>query len=55
MRGGDHEPDAMFSYVSMEDRIPPDHPLRAMRELMDAALREMSPRFTLLYAKTGRP
>ena len=55
MRGGDHEPDAMFSYVSMEDRIPPDHPLRAMRGLIDTALREMSPRFTLLYAKTGRP
>ncbi len=55
MRGGDHQPDAMFSYVSMEDRIPPDHPLRAMRGLMDAALREMSPRFKLMYAKTGRP
>ena len=55
MRGGDQQPDAMFSYVSMEDRIPQDHPLRAMRDVMDAALRDMSPRFTLLYAKTGRP
>src|SRR5437879_4472902 len=55
MRGGDPQPDAMFSYVSMEDRIPQDHPLRAMRTLVDAALREMSPRFTLMYAKTGRP
>src|SRR3989441_604159 len=55
MRGGDQEPDAMFSYVSMEDRIPQDHPLRAMRTLVDAALQEMSPRFTLMYAKTGRP
>ena len=55
MRGGDQQPDAMFSYVSMEDRIPQDHPLRAMRGLMDAALREMSPLFTLMYAKTGRP
>ena len=55
MRGGDPEPEAMFSYVSMEERIPQDHPLRTMRELIDAALREMSPRFTLMYAKTGRP
>jgi transposase len=55
MRGDDQEPDGMFSYVSMEARIPADHPLRAMRELMDAALRELSPRFALMYAKTGRP
>src|SRR5215475_12901107 len=55
MRGGDKQPDAMFSYVSIEDRIPPDHPLRAIRGLMDAALRELSPRFRLMYAKTGRP
>src|SRR5437867_1307697 len=55
MRGGDRQPDAMFSYVSLETRIPPDHPLRSMRALVDAVLRDMSPRFTLLYARTGRP
>ncbi len=55
MRGGDQQPDAMFSYVSMEDRIPQDHPLRAMRTLVDAVLQEMSARFSLMYAKTGRP
>jgi transposase len=55
MRGDDRQPDAMFSYVAMEDRIPQDHPLRAMRVLVDAALREMSPRFAMLYARTGRP
>lgn len=55
MRGGDQQPDAMFSYVSMAERIPQDHPLRAMRGLVDAVLQEMSPRFTLMYAKTGRP
>src|SRR5713101_2641812 len=55
MRGGDQQPDVMFSYVSMEDRIPQDHPLRAMRTLVDGVLTEMSPRFTLIYAKTGRP
>ena len=46
MRGGDQQPEAMFSYVSMEDRIPQDHPLRAMRTLVDAVLTDMSPRFT---------
>jgi transposase len=55
MRGDDRQPDAMFSYVSMEARIPPDHPLRTIRTLADACLREMSPRFALLYARTGRP
>ena len=55
MRGDDEQPDGMFSYISMEARIPADHPLRAMRDLMDEALRELSPRFALLYAKTGRP
>jgi transposase len=55
MRGGDHQSDTMFSYISMEDRIPQDHPLRPMRSLVDAALREMSPRFAQLYAWTGRP
>jgi transposase len=55
MRGDDRQPDAMFSYVSMEDRIPQDHPLRAMRTLVDAVLRDMSPRFALMYARIGRP
>ena len=55
MRGDDQQPDGIFSYVSMEARVPADHPLRAMRDLMDAALRELSPRFALMYAKTGRP
>ena len=55
MRGDDPQPDGMFSYISMEARIPADHPLRAMRDLMDTALRELSPRFAMMYAKTGRP
>ena len=48
MRGDDRQPDGLLSYVSMEARIPADHSLRAMRELMDAALRELSPLFVLL-------
>jgi transposase len=46
---------AMWSYVPMERRIPADHPLRAMRPLVDALLRELSPRFDELYSRVGRP
>ena len=45
----------MFSYLSPEQRVPADHPLRAVRALTDHALQTMSRRFAGLYAKTGRP
>ena len=45
----------MFSYVSAEQRVPADHPLRAIRALVDDVLREMSRDFDKLYAKVGRP
>jgi transposase len=45
----------MFSHVSLEQRVPSDHPLRPIREMVDVALRELSPRFEGLYARTGRP
>jgi transposase len=55
MRGDHREPDSMFSYVSPEQRIPPDHPLRAIRALVNDVLADLSPEFGRLYAKTGRP
>jgi transposase len=55
MRGNDRQPDSMFSYVSPEQRVPPDHPLRAVRALVDDVLREMSREFAGLYATVGRP
>jgi transposase len=55
MRGDDRQPDSMFSYVSPEQRVPPDHPLRAIRVLVDDVLREMSREFNGLYATVGRP
>src|SRR6266540_3799077 len=55
MRGDDRRPDAMFSYVSPEERIPQDHPLRAIRGMVDAVLRELSPRFSKIYSDVGRP
>src|SRR5437867_804367 len=45
----------MFSYVALESRIPADHPLRAIKRLLDPVLAELSPRFAELYAATGRP
>ncbi len=55
MRGDDEQPDAMFSYISLDARIPSDHPLRALRPMVDAVLADLSPRFNAIYAKTGRP
>lgn len=52
---GDEECQAGFMvFTSLEDRIPADHPLRAIRRLVDQALREMSPLLSSLYAKRGR-
>ena len=55
MRGHDEQTHHMFSYLSPEQRVPADHPLRAVRALTDQALQTMSRRFAGLYAKTGRP
>src|SRR2546426_2168982 len=55
MRGDDRQQGAMFSYLSPEERVPRDHPLRAIRQLVDRALTELSPRFSRLYARLGRP
>ena len=45
----------MFSYVSLEQRVPVDHPLRAVRKLTDAVLGSLSAEFDALYADSGRP
>lgn len=50
MRGDDRQPDAMFSYVSAEQRVPKDHPLRAIRGLVDDVLRDMSREFDRLLS-----
>lgn len=55
MRGADEQPGSMFSYVSLEERVPQDHPLRAIRRITDRALERLSPRFSTLYIKFGRP
>jgi len=55
MRGDAIEPDQMFSYISAAQRVPQDHPLRAIRRMVDTVLRELSPSFERLYSHTGRP
>jgi transposase len=55
MRGDDRQPRAMFSYVSAEERVPQEHPLRAIRAFVDEILREMTREFDALYALHGRP
>ena len=55
MRGQDHQQSDMFSYLSPEQRVRRDHPLRAIRAMADRALDSLSGRFDQMYAKTGRP
>jgi len=55
MRGDDSDDTRMWSYVSQEQRIPADHPLRAIRRMVDEVLDRLSPRFDKLYSKVGRP
>jgi transposase len=55
MRGDAIEPGAMFSYISAAQRVPQDHPLRAVRGMVDVVLGELWPQFEKLYSHTGRP
>ena len=55
MRGDEGIQDGIFGYVSLEQRVPADHPLRAVRRLTDAVLGTLSPEFDALYAASGRP
>ncbi len=55
MRGEDRRLDGLFSYVGLEQRIPADHPLRAIRALTDEGLKKLSGDFDRLYARDGRP
>jgi transposase len=55
MRGQDRQQSSMFSYLSPEQRVRKDHPLRAIRAMADRALTNMSERFDAMYAQTGRP
>lgn len=55
MRGREERTVGLFSYVGLEERIPSDHPLRAIRALADEALASLNERFEQLYSRMGRP
>jgi transposase len=54
MRGKDLQQHELFSYGSLEQRVPADHPLRPIRVMVDEALKEMSARFDDIYGEEGR-
>jgi transposase len=55
MRGTDSQQSAIFSYLSPEERVPSDHPLRPVRQITDKILAELSKLFSRMYSEIGRP
>src|SRR5450755_4663702 len=55
MRGTDERSGSLFSYVRLEARVPKDHPLRTIREIVNGALSDLSADFAAMYAPLGRP
>jgi transposase len=55
MRGDDQQQNHIFSYLSPEARVRKDHPLRAIRAMVDDVLMQLSRRFETMYARVGRP
>src|SRR6202050_3572369 len=54
MRGPDHQQSAMFSYLSPEQLVPSDHPLRAVRQMADTILAQLTQVFSKMYSDIGR-
>jgi transposase len=54
MRGADIQQDSLLSTVIPEERVPRDHPLRPIREMVNAALKELDADFNVLYSDMGR-
>jgi transposase len=55
MRGDQDAQAEVWSYIPLEQRVPADHPLRPLRAMVDAVLTELSPQFSRLYSRVGRP
>src|SRR5262245_19450692 len=54
MRGPDHQQSAMFSYLSPEQRVPANHTVRAIRQITDTILKQLSPVLSKMYSMIGR-
>ncbi len=54
MRGADAMQEGLFTVAKLDDFVPADHPLRAIRVLVNDALTAMNGRFNEIYADTGR-
>lgn len=55
MRGEDFHQDHLYSYVSPEQRVPANHPLRPIRQMANTVLERLSPKLDALYSAVGRP
>ena len=55
MRGHDYQQSAMYSYLSPEERVPVNHPLRSIRKMTDRVLKDLTRKFAAMYSVTGRP
>lgn len=55
MRGHSEPQSSLFSYVDLESRIPKQHPIRKIRQIIDQALIDLEPEFDAMYAEAGRP
>jgi transposase len=55
MRGRREPQTLMLAFVDLEERVPPSHPLRVVKQFADRALAELSPVFDAMYAAGGRP
>ena len=55
MRGSDQQNGSLFSYVNLEERVPPTHPLRKIKAVVEPALASMDADFSQLYSIEGRP
>ena len=55
MRGADRQQNTMFSFLSPEERVPADHPLRPIWKMTEVALKQLSACFNRMYSTEGRP
>ena len=55
MRGSDERTGALFSYVNVEERVPANHPLRAIRTIVNEVLEGLNGEFASIYSDKGRP